>query len=103
MKKVKYKLSKNEYIGLVSFGSIILNAYLIEESFNEGLIYIPKRIEYRPAKGDKSVYSSECDSLSFAVYNTSNKMWQRSQLDYLNLDSSNAWEKRLKRPKRGNK
>lgn len=99
MKKIKYKVSDGEIIGLVPFGSII-DCYLVHESceIDGGLVYMPKKINF-VFDGEKG-YDSGCGSLSFAILEDRKcKHYVRYGKDYINLDpkESNSFEKRIKK------
>lgn len=82
---MKYLVSKNEDIGCLPYGSIILNAKILCKGINnDALVYLPKKIKYKFE--DKIDYKDGCGSLSFGVRN-SNGLYIRSERDFMNVNN----------------
>jgi hypothetical protein len=82
--KIKYRISKNEDIDCLSYGTIILNAKIICLGDNDdALIYLPRKLKYIAFDTIESV-NSGCGSLSFAVKGRDD-ICQRSKEDYINV------------------
>lgn len=93
MKKIKYKVSKGEMIGLLPEGTIF-DCYLIYEScdIEGGLVYMPKNIKYIDETGEEIV-DKGCGGLSFAMKeNRKSGYYVRCDDDYINLHPKEAKE-----------
>jgi len=96
MKKIKYKISKNEAVGNIPEEAMI-DVFLIMQNDNEGLIYIPRKVSWE-LDGIKDV-DKGCASLSLAQYDKRMRYWVRSQWDYINLTNANSrkFEQQIKK------
>lgn len=75
----------------------ILNAYLIIDNDNEGLIYFPKKLEW--IFDGKNESEIGCGSIGFAIFDYRQNVWIRHGEDYLNLinKQANKYEKLIRK------
>lgn len=100
MKKIKYKVSEGEMIGLLSEGTIF-DCYLIHESsdIEGGLMYIPKNIKYTDGNGEE-VIDDGCGCLSFAILEDRKcGYYVRYEDNYINLNPKESvkFEEQIKK------
>jgi len=112
MRKIRYKVGKNEDIGCISHGAIITNVYIIKETTNggEALVYFPKKVEWMLVLDDEIEKGTDigCGSLGFAQIlhersreSKEKELWERHCDDYINLDniSGRVYESKIKKRK----
>lgn len=91
MKKVKYKVSKGEMIGLLPEGTIF-DCYLVYRSsdIEGGLVYMPKNIRYIDEDGEE-VIDRGCGCLSFAIMkDVKCRYYVKYEDGYVNLNPKDA-------------
>ncbi len=88
MKKIQYKVAKDENIGLIPYESIV-NCFLIFEdvSGDNCLIYMPKKIKYITPSGIEGI-DTGCGSISFGK--KSNNYYIKSNVNYINLENKDT-------------
>jgi len=98
MKKIKYKISKNEAIGLIPEG-VIIDVFLVYKSsdIDGGLAYIPRKNKY--FIDDIKYIDVGCGSLFFVQKCKSGDFYIRSDIDYINLKLKDSlkFEESIKR------
>ena len=100
MKKIKYKVSEEESIGLLPEGTIF-DCYLLYEScdIEGGLVYMPKNIRYIDKDGEEIV-DDGCGCLSFAILEDRKcGYYVRYEDNYINLNPKEAvkFEEQIKK------
>lgn len=72
-----------EPIGNVPEGSI-MQAYIVFKYNDEALIYMAPNLNYFDEEDQEWKVDKGCGSLSFARYNPTSKLWEKSAFNYLN-------------------
>lgn len=101
MKKIKYKIGREECVGLIEPGTII-NCYLVYEDLDggSGLIYFPRNIKY--ISDGEHITDEGCGCLSFAIKSNKGDFYVRKESDYINLrdKDANVFESKIKKKKK---